>query len=130
MTVQNMLMGMGLGAGAMYFYDPELGDRRRALVRDQFACVANDMNTSLETAASDLRNRAVQSEPSGSKSLQSSWTPTGRLMAYSLGGVAMLACMLRPSLTNTLLGTLGFAAFVSAAADATRTMTQRTADVM
>jgi hypothetical protein len=30
-----VLVGAGMGAGLMYFYDPQMGRRRRALTRDQ-----------------------------------------------------------------------------------------------
>ena len=52
-----LLGGIGLGAGLMYFLDPQQGRRRRALVRDQFthlsreACDAADVTAFVRTYA-------------------------------------------------------------------------------
>ena len=48
------------GAAAMYFFDPDQGKRRRALVRDKFAWLRDEMGDVREAAggkAEDLRNR-------------------------------------------------------------------------
>ena len=55
--IKNLLTGIGVGAGLMYFWDPSRGNRRRALVRDQMTSLRNDTNDALETAVEDLRNR-------------------------------------------------------------------------
>jgi len=41
----------------MYFFDPDRGRRRRALVRDQFVGTANSLQCFLDTACRDLENR-------------------------------------------------------------------------
>ena len=53
-----ILYSLGLGAGMMYFFDPERGDRRRALVRDQVISTKNDLDEFLNKAGEDLENRA------------------------------------------------------------------------
>lgn len=50
--------GMGLGAGLMYFLDPEVGRRRRALCRDQLVRAAHQIECGVEKALKDARNRA------------------------------------------------------------------------
>src|SRR3982751_2031372 len=50
--------GIGLGAALMYLLDPDRGRRRRALVRDQLASVANKTPDAMATTARDLSNRA------------------------------------------------------------------------
>lgn len=63
------LMGsIGLGAGLMYFMDPEEGNRRRALVRDQVVSLLNSSDRAIDKTARDLRNRTrgVLSEAIGS----------------------------------------------------------------
>ena len=52
------LYGAGIAAGLMYFYDPQMGDRRRAKVKDQIAGMQNDANDGIQTGVRDLRNRA------------------------------------------------------------------------
>ena len=49
---------LGIGAAAMYFFDPENGRRRRALARDKFNHYQRELTTYAEGTAQDLRNRA------------------------------------------------------------------------
>ena len=53
-----LLGGLGLGAGLMYFFDPQMGRRRRALVRDQAVRLGNDAADALRDRTRDLGNRA------------------------------------------------------------------------
>lgn len=48
-----------LGAGLMYFLDPDCGRRRRALVRDQWASAVNHMDHAIAETARDLDNRVT-----------------------------------------------------------------------
>lgn len=58
MTKLSTLLGsIGLGAGLMYFLDPEEGNRRRALVRDQAISLLNSSDKAIDKTARDLRNR-------------------------------------------------------------------------
>jgi len=47
-----------IGAGAMYFYDPEKGNSRRALVRDKFIALGNDLQDDLDIMVRDFQNRS------------------------------------------------------------------------
>lgn len=58
MRLKTLLTSFGLGAGLMYFFDPRLGNRRRALVRDKMNSLVTDIDDSLDVAKEDLRNRA------------------------------------------------------------------------
>jgi len=49
-----MLTGFGLGAGLMYFLDPERGRRRRALVRDKVAHATHAGNDAIRAFGRDL----------------------------------------------------------------------------
>lgn len=53
-----ILSGLGVGAALMYLFDPDGGNRRRALIRDK----ANSLNRKTQEAVSgrveDLSNRA------------------------------------------------------------------------
>lgn len=58
MKLKALLVSMGLGAGLMYFFDPQYGERRRAMVRDKANNFVNNLDTSIDTAVEDVRNRA------------------------------------------------------------------------
>lgn len=58
MRLKTLLASLGLGAGLMYFYDPRLGNRRRAVVRDKVNSVVNTVDDSIDVAMEDMRNRA------------------------------------------------------------------------
>jgi hypothetical protein len=49
---------VGLGAGLMYFLDPERGRRRRALVRDQYTHALHEIEHEVGVTQRDLVNRA------------------------------------------------------------------------
>jgi hypothetical protein len=52
------LTGASLGAGAMYFFDPVVGNRRRSLVRDQFIHAVNKAERAADATLRDVQNRA------------------------------------------------------------------------
>ncbi len=53
-----ILSGIGLGAGLMYFLDPDRGRRRRAAVRDRMAGAEHNLQREMEKAGRDIQNRA------------------------------------------------------------------------
>lgn len=57
MKLKTLLTSIGLGAGLMYFFDPQHGDRRRAMVRDRANRFVNDIDESIDKALEDTRNR-------------------------------------------------------------------------
>jgi hypothetical protein len=56
--IVRVLGALGIGALAMYFFDPVSGKRRRALLRDQMAHAQHELGDYAEGTAKDLRNRA------------------------------------------------------------------------
>lgn len=58
MKNEGTLTGLLLGAGLMYYLDPDRGRRRRALVRDRAVHYGHAADDAVETAARDMRNRA------------------------------------------------------------------------
>jgi BON domain-containing protein len=53
------LAGVGVGAGLMYFADPEEGRRRRARVRDAIVHTVHTMEDAAGTASRDVEHRIV-----------------------------------------------------------------------
>ena len=58
MKLKTLLTTVGLGAGLMYFLDPQHGTRRRTMVVDKANRFVNNLDTSIDTAVQDARNRA------------------------------------------------------------------------
>src|SRR5687767_7220151 len=56
--LKSTLMLVGAGAGLMYLFDPQQGNRRRALLRDKMTALQNDAERLLDSRSNDLRNRA------------------------------------------------------------------------
>jgi hypothetical protein len=54
-----LLGGLGLGAGLMYFLDPQQGGRRRALVRNRFAHLSHEARNATDVTSRDAANRAA-----------------------------------------------------------------------
>ena len=51
------LGGLGVGAALMYIFDPEGGNRRRALLRDKATKLNRQTREAIEGRAKDLSNR-------------------------------------------------------------------------
>ena len=58
MKLKTLITTLGIGAGLMYFLDPQHGEHRRAMVRDRANRFVNDMDESIDIAIQDARNRA------------------------------------------------------------------------
>lgn len=54
-----LLAGLGAGLAAMFFFDPEQGRRRRALLRDQLVKWSRVTSETISGRAEDLRNRSI-----------------------------------------------------------------------
>lgn len=52
-----LLYGLAVGGAAMYFFDPERGRRRRALVRDKAAGASNCARDFVDAGTRDLKHR-------------------------------------------------------------------------
>jgi uncharacterized membrane protein len=75
-----LMGGTGLGAGLMYYFDPQLGRRRRAQVRDQMVHVLNQVDDALDVVSRDLTHR-VQGLRAEVVSLLSSSQPSDKVLA-------------------------------------------------
>jgi uncharacterized membrane protein len=58
MKLKTLITTLGIGAGLMYFLDPQHGERRRTMVRNKANQFVNDIDESLDIAMQDARNRA------------------------------------------------------------------------
>lgn len=58
MKIKTLLTTLGLGAGLMYFMDPQHGTRRRMMVIDRANRFVNNIDESIDIAVQDARNRA------------------------------------------------------------------------
>jgi uncharacterized membrane protein len=52
------LTTLAMGAGLMYLFDPDRGNRRRALLRDRYYSMKNDFNEVIDVGVEDLQNQA------------------------------------------------------------------------
>jgi len=55
--ITSFFYGAALGAGLMYLFDPEMGNRRRALLRDQWTRLGNVTQDTSGDVTNDLGNR-------------------------------------------------------------------------
>jgi uncharacterized membrane protein len=56
--LSSLLFGLSIGAGLMYLFDPDAGNRRRSEIRDQAVHLRNRSDDAIESGVNDLRNRA------------------------------------------------------------------------
>ena len=114
--VKALLGGAALGAGAMYFLDPRLGNRRRAMAADQLRRLSRQTNEGVDAGLRDLGNRgqgllhelgSILAPSVGrhhrvtNRSFQ--WSPGPRLVAAACGTALMgncVACRTPSALTD------------------------------
>jgi osmotically-inducible protein OsmY len=56
---ETFVLGMTVGAGLVYFLDPDRGNRRRALIRDQVVHAGHELEETAMKTARHVRNRTV-----------------------------------------------------------------------
>jgi osmotically-inducible protein OsmY len=61
--IRTLLIGGAVGAAAAYFFDPELGEARRAWLLHQVGATARQGWRELERAAGQLQDRALAAVP-------------------------------------------------------------------
>ena len=70
------VVGAGVGALAMFIFDPDSGRRRRAYARDKVTHYGREATDAVQSTARDLRNRAqgLAAEAKGAVSNVMHWT--------------------------------------------------------
>jgi osmotically-inducible protein OsmY len=90
----SFIKGAAIGAGMMYFFDPVLGNRRRALLRDQFTHLGNkscdfadakwrDMQNRMYGTFAEARSRLHRDEPSDEVLIDRVRSAIGRQMTHA-----------------------------------------------
>lgn len=93
---KDLLWSLGLGMGVMYFFDPNLGKRRRKAFLDKAFRLQKDAEEFLESAQKDLQNRIKGTIAEISSSIRekqdlrevfSEWTESGRGKDQARSGI-------------------------------------------
>jgi len=109
----SMLKGLGLGAGAMYYFDPEAGEQRRAALADQFAGVGKQVEEWLGHSTQDLKSQAQEyvddaNIPVNLDALNpTTWPPAAWVAGGVLGAMVGLKLMRKMPLATLALGAVG-----------------------
>jgi hypothetical protein len=113
----SLLKGLGLGAGLMYFFDPDMGPRRRSLLGDRMTELGHELEAALGATTRDLKVRAqgvvceagrAMDVPLDIDTLRpSNWPPEVRLAAGTVGALVGLHLLRKMPLTSLALGAVG-----------------------
>jgi hypothetical protein len=119
MRLISALKGAALGAGFMYLFDPELGQKRRDQLRDQLNSAVDRLGDGLAVAAHDFFPQATQGEkdkPSqgeksrrGEEAKHENWPPATRMVAATVGGTLLSYAASKRFPIACMLGTVGLA---------------------
>lgn len=128
--------GAIFGAGAMYFFDPRMGNRRRVAIEDRLRRMSRQTAEAIDAGIRDLENRGQGAahavghllEPTATRQNRRrmrcgqrsavgpslKWAPGPRLLAATCGTALMANCLIRRTPSAVILGTLGFGLFTRA----------------
>lgn len=112
--IRGFVTGMGIGAGLMYFFDPEQGRRRRSLFEDRLTRIRNSASRATQVITRDLRSRTngLVAEFRGlfngrhgvSDKMQETWSPTAEFIVGGGAAALILYGLVRGSSTTAILG--------------------------
>ena len=112
-----LLLGVGIGAAAMYYFDPHAGRQRRSLVRDRIVDAVTMAPDTFEAAAQDVGHWARATLESQARKLAqpphhadaAHWTPASRLVASAVGGALALLAAKRHDALGAVVGVVASA---------------------
>jgi hypothetical protein len=108
----DLLLGLGIGAAAMYYFDPDRGSERRSAARHgirQAVTVAPETFESLAHDVGGWARQAIAEGPDGARESNDDWTPAGRLAASALGGLLTMVAAKRRDALGAAVGLMGSA---------------------
>jgi hypothetical protein len=112
-------VGAGIGAGVMFLLDPQMGRRRRALLRDKSFSWTRQAACAIDKTSRDLKNRTQGTIVSirsghpmrgGFAILNSNWPPAIRFLAGSTGGAMSAVGLKKGGTLGTVLSSIGMCA--------------------
>jgi hypothetical protein len=102
-AILSILGAAALGAGAMYFYDPKHGTKRRAQVSDGAAVAkkrllraADSTKKTLSSKASSVLESSRRAFMSGSSATSTLWSPRTRALLATAGLALAAVAGVRP----------------------------------
>lgn len=104
------LFNAGLGAAAMYYFDPDRGTERRALLRDRLEALEGG-----QPGGARPRPARVRPPREHTELMQEAWSPAIRATGSVAGGTAALYGLGRGGFRGTLLGVAGLLLLARAA---------------
>ena len=113
-SVMFFLGSAGLGAALMYFYDPELGARRRVQLNDRYQNTVRRIEAARQFQLRDVSSRA-QHLMADTRQLVKDDPARG--LTGGLGALFALAAMLRGGVRGLLFGAIGSSLLARAAKD-------------
>jgi hypothetical protein len=96
--LRGFLTTVGLGAGLMYLFDPQLGRRRRALLKDRIQTLPHDVARMTWGSSRDRKNRVQERE---------NWSPSTEFVVGAGGAALFLYGLIRGAPTSSLVGAVG-----------------------
>jgi len=69
-TAKIFLLGLGVGSGATFFFDPQKGPRRRALMRDQAIHVAGEVREQIVAVQNGADPVGINFDPAKDEVIQ------------------------------------------------------------
>src|SRR5215831_18648996 len=111
------IVGSGLGAGLMFLLDPNMGRRRRALIRDKALSMVRLARSGADKTVRDVKNRVygtVVSAKSGHgidvrrlSILQRNWPPPIRLLMGVTGSLSTAAGAKQGGVVGSVIASIG-----------------------